>query len=178
MTQPPVTKSLPVANYPLLLTPDSIKLNNQTKRIINLSPSVKVTDFIKHSGCPNIQRTISRTHKLFFVRDYYDKYGELSDTIVTFYLPYETKAREIYHRKFNGRAKLIYKVLRNCDKTLKKIEQKKIFNRNTTRKITETITIKAKANEIREELEHAYSLKAYKISLHQILVYSTTHIKC
>ena len=160
--------SAPV-QYPILLTPDS-------DRQINLTPRVLLTDFVRKEACPTLTRHVNHPKKLFFLREYHDQYGQLSDCIVSVYLPHLSKNRRDYHRVFLERATQMYKTIFCLKKVLKSISGIRL-DRKMTKNISEAMSIIRQADECRMLLEHAYSIKAHRIGIARVLLFSATHIR-
>ena len=155
--------------YPILMTPDSL---NQ----INFDARVRITDFVKHKS-PTLKRYMRSSSKLFFVREHFDNHGKVSDIILSVYHPHLTPHRTMYHTEFVKKVKIIYQIIKQHKQLLKSVETVRHLNRKLTLAISETVDFLEKANEIRYCLEHAYSIKANRLSMARFLVYSTTHMR-
>ena len=160
--------SAPV-QHPILLTPDS-------DRQINFTPKVLLTDFVKKEASPTLTRHVNHPKKLFFVREYYDQYGQLSDCILSVYLPHLTKNRKEYHRVFLKRATQIYETIFALKKVIKSISGIRL-DRKMTKNISQAMSLIKQADECRIMLEHAYSIKAHRIGIARVLLFSATHIR-
>ena len=152
-----------------------VKLRDFMKEAKNVR--VKVTDFVKEARCPILNRYMRSETKLFFIREHYDTLGEVSDVILSVYLPFLTPHRTKYHDEFTKKAAQIYRIIKDGKNLLKSVETVIRLDRKLTLLISKTIDHLKDAHKIRENLEHLYGIKANKLSMARVLIFTTTHIR-